>query len=75
LVEGSVVRKSLTTTKHRAIVEKTQSRNVKLYNLDVIISVDYRVKSKQSTQSGIWATQRFKELEQDINKLSKKLKS
>ena len=30
--------------------------NVKYYNLDVIISVGYRVKSKQGTQFRIWAT-------------------
>ncbi len=31
------------------------------YNLDVIISIGYRVKSKQGTQFRIWATQRLKE--------------
>lgn len=34
---------------------------VKLYNLDVIISVGYRVKSLRGTQFRIWATQRLKE--------------
>ena len=34
---------------------------VKLYNLDVIISVGYRVKSHRGTQFRIWATQRLKE--------------
>ena len=34
---------------------------VKLYNLDVIISVGYRVKSQRGTQFRIWATQRLKE--------------
>ena len=36
-------------------------RNIDYYNLDVIISVGYRVKSKQGTQFRIWATQRLKE--------------
>ncbi|MFI3242791.1 MAG: RhuM family protein [Akkermansia sp.] len=31
------------------------------YNLDVVISVGYRVKSKQGTQFRIWATDRIKE--------------
>lgn len=31
------------------------------YNLDVIISVGYRVKSRQGTQFRIWATQRLKD--------------
>lgn len=31
------------------------------YNLDVIISVGYRVKSYQGTQFRIWATQRLRE--------------
>ena len=34
---------------------------VKHYNLDVVISVGYRVKSARGTQFRIWATQRLKE--------------
>ena len=34
---------------------------VDYYNLDVIISVDYRVKSKRGTQFRIWATNILKE--------------
>jgi hypothetical protein len=34
---------------------------VKLYNLNVIISVGYRVKSQRGTQFRIWATQRLNE--------------
>ena len=36
-------------------------REIEYFNLDVIISVGYRVKSKQGTQFRIWATQRLKE--------------
>jgi len=37
------------------------SRSIEHYNLDVIISVGYRVKSNRGTQFRIWATQRIKE--------------
>ncbi|MCS3867475.1 hypothetical protein J3D55_000391 [Chryseobacterium ginsenosidimutans] len=36
-------------------------RNVEYYNLDVIISVGYRVNSSKATQFRIWATQTLKE--------------
>ena len=49
------------TTQHGAIAGKTQEVSVKCYNLDVIISVGYRVKSHQGTQFRIWATQRLRE--------------
>ena len=49
------------TTPHGAIKGKTQESSTKFYNLDVIISVGYRVKSKQGTQFRQWATQRLKE--------------
>lgn len=41
--------------------ERSISRNIEHYNLDVIISVGYRVKSPQGTKFRIWATQRLKE--------------
>ena len=40
---------------------RTVEREIEHYNLDVIISVGYRVKSLQGTQFRIWATQRLKE--------------
>ncbi|MBU1569366.1 MAG: virulence RhuM family protein, partial [Proteobacteria bacterium] len=55
LVEASVVRKFRTTAYDGKAYETNH------YNLDVIISVGYRVKSLQGTQFRIWATQRLKE--------------
>ena len=59
--EKVVVRKFRITIQHGAIASKTQEVEVNGYNLDVIISVGYRVKSQQGTQFRIWATQRLKE--------------
>lgn len=61
LDEKVVVRKFRITTPHGAMAGKTQVVEVFGYNLDVIISVGYRVKSTQGTQFRIWATQRLKE--------------
>ncbi|MEO7975546.1 virulence RhuM family protein [Flavobacterium sp.] len=61
LDEKVVCRDFRLTTPHGAIEGKTQENSVKHYNLDVIISVGYRVKSQQGTQFRIWATQRLKE--------------
>ncbi len=55
LIREVVVAKFATTTQHGAIKGKTQTSQVEYYNLDVIISVGYRVKSKQGTQFRIWA--------------------
>ncbi len=49
------------TTQHGAIEGKTQTRRAKYYNLDVIISVGYRVKSVRGTQFRQWASQRLKD--------------
>jgi hypothetical protein len=40
---------------------KQVTREIEFYNLDVIISVGYRVKSLRGTQFRIWATQRLRE--------------
>jgi hypothetical protein len=40
---------------------KQVARDIEFYNLDVIISVGYRVKSHRGTQFRIWATQRLRE--------------
>ncbi len=61
LDEKVVVRKFRTTTKHGAIEGKTQTIGVNLYNLDMIISLGYRIKSRIATNFRIWATQRLNE--------------
>ncbi|NLA23596.1 MAG: virulence RhuM family protein [Bacteroidales bacterium] len=61
LDEKVVVRDFRITTQHGAIEGKTQTSTIKLYNLDVIISVGYRVKSIRGTQFRIWATKRLNE--------------
>ena len=61
LDEKVVVRKFRITTQHGAMTGKTQSKEVKFYNLDVIISVGYRVKSIQGTRFRQWATERLNE--------------
>ncbi len=61
LVKEVVCRDFRHTTQHGAIKGKSQSKEVKYYNLDVIISVGYRVKSKQGTQFRIWANKILKE--------------
>jgi hypothetical protein len=54
LQENSVVKYSLITA------SDGKKYKTKLYNLDVIISVGYRVKSKTGTQFRIWATNTLK---------------
>jgi hypothetical protein len=61
LDETVVVRKFRITTQHGAMAGKTQEISVNVYNLDVIISVGYRVKSQQGTRFRQWATQHLKE--------------
>ena len=55
LQPGSVVKEFLTTA------ADGKNYQTKFYNLDVIISVGYRVKSHRGTQFRIWATQRLRE--------------
>lgn len=49
------------TTQHGAIEGKTQTQEVKYYNLDAILSVGYRVNSSKATQFRIWATKILRE--------------
>lgn len=61
LSENVVVSKMEITTQHGAIKDKLQIKEVKSYNLDAIISIGYRVNSRQATQFRIWATNVLKE--------------
>lgn len=49
------------TTPHGAMADKMQTTEVKYYNLDAILSVGYRVNSKNATQFRIWANKVLKE--------------
>jgi len=62
---GNVFREGeLQETSNMQILHNTLSKYkpTKIYNLNVIISVGYRVKSKRGTQFRIWATSILKEL-------------
>ena len=61
LDEKVVIAKIATTTQHGAMEGKTQTKDVNFYNLDAIISVGYRVNSRQATKFRIWATGVLKE--------------
>ena len=61
LDKNRVCAKFAHTTQHGAIPGKKQEKELTLYNLDVIISVGYRVKSLRGTQFRIWANQVLKD--------------
>ncbi|NSW46424.1 MAG: virulence RhuM family protein [Bacteroidales bacterium] len=75
------------TTQHGALKGKVQTKNLEYYNLDVIISVGYRVKSQRGIQFRIWAnkvlkeyllkgyavSQRFERIENDVHNIKKEL--
>ena len=58
LTAEATVKKFLTVRQEGA---RQVSRSLEFYNLDAIISVGYRVKSRTATQFRIWATQRLRE--------------
>ena len=67
LDEKVVVAEIATTSPHGAMKGKTQNNITRVYNLDVIISVGYRVKSLRGTQFRIWATGILKEYMQQVS--------
>lgn len=84
LEKAATVKESLTVQKEG---NRSVKRKIEYYNLDVIISVGYRVKSKQGTLFRIWATnvlrdyllkgyalnQRMNRIEDNVEHLSKKV--
>lgn len=58
LIENSTVKEFLTVQKEG---NRNVERKVKYYNLDMIISLGYRIKSKIATNFRKWATERLKE--------------
>ena len=58
LDESSTVKEFLTVQREGS---RNVERNVKYYNLDMIISLGYRIKSKIATNFRKWATERLKE--------------
>lgn len=61
LDEKVVVAEFAITSQHGAMEGKTQSNITRFYNLDVVISVGYRVKSQRGVQFRIWAANILKE--------------
>ena len=61
LDESEVVAKFATTSRHGAIEGKTQTHLTEYYNLDMIISVGYRVKSKRGVEFRRWANNVLKQ--------------
>ncbi len=59
--EGELQKDSV-VAKYATTAQDGKTYQVDHYNLDVVISVGYRVKSLQGTQFRIWATARLKEL-------------
>ena len=61
LKDEQVVAKFATTTKHGAMEGKTQTHMVDYYNLDMIISIGYRIKSTQGVTFRKWANKILKD--------------
>ena len=61
LADEVVVAKYANTTKHGAMEGKTQTREKEYFNLEMVTSVGYRVKSKRGVQFRKWANRVLKE--------------
>ena len=61
LADEVVVAKFATTTIHGAIEGKTQTHDKEFFNLEMVTSVGYRVKSKRGVQFRKWANKVLKQ--------------
>ena len=61
LDEKVVSKYYLQTTQHGALIDKTQTREVLYYNLDMILAIGYRVRSLRGVQFRVWANTILKE--------------
>ena len=61
LADEVVVAKFANTTQHGAIEGKTQTHDKEYFNLEMVTSVGYRVKSKRGVQFRKWANRILKE--------------
>ena len=61
LADEVVVAKFANTTQHGAIEGKTQTREKDYFNLEMVTSVGYRVKSKRGVQFRKWANRVLKD--------------
>ena len=61
LADSEVVAKFANTTQHGAMKDKTQSHDMEYFNLEMVTSVGYRVKSKRGVQFRKWANRILKD--------------
>ena len=61
LADSEVVAKFANTTQHGAMEDKTQSHDMEYFNLEMVTSVGYRVKSKRGVQFRKWANRILKD--------------
>jgi hypothetical protein len=61
IYEEGELSESSTVRKFRTVASNGKTYDMEYYNLDLIISLGYRIKSRIATQFRIWATERLKE--------------
>jgi hypothetical protein len=61
IFEEGELDKNSTVRKFRTVASNGKTYEMEYYNLDLIISLGYRIKSRIATQFRIWATERLKE--------------